>query len=195
LKLELAEVSRSSVTTVEDLRRKLKTTETQLQEAKDEHGQYKSRALSLFKDKAIDTNQAKIISLENQVEALKREARAAVGALEEARETLKSTEQELRATQEKLAEAEERVSPLKEKSSRTETLEREVAQLQEELEVYARTQQQGVRDFERRSKLEKQAAEEELQALRMDIETVRKLKEQENYELLFQNQVRVSFVM
>ena len=75
LKLEIAEVSRSSVTTIEDLRRKLKTSETQLQESKDEYGQYKSRALSLFKDKAIDTNQAKIVSLENQVEALKKEAR------------------------------------------------------------------------------------------------------------------------
>jgi hypothetical protein len=46
----------------------------------------------------------------------------------------------------------------------------------------------AAKEFERRIKLEKQVAEEEMQALRMDNETVRKIKEQENYDLLFQNQ-------
>lgn len=75
LKVELAEVSQSSLVTIEELKRKLKAAEDQLADVKEEYRQYKSRALTIFKDKAIDTSQAKIQSLESQVEALKKEIR------------------------------------------------------------------------------------------------------------------------
>ena len=188
LKVELAELARSTGGTVEELQRRLKTSEDQLADVREEYRQYKSRALTLFKDKAIDTNQAKIQSLEAQVEALKREVRTTVSSLEGARGAQAHAEEELRAAVERAEEAEARAVLLKEKSGKTERLEGEMARLTSELEELRITHRQTLADLERRTRAERQAAEEERSALRLDNETLRKAKEQENLDLLFQNQ-------
>jgi len=188
LKVELAELARSTGGTIEELQRRLKTSEDQLADVREEYRQYKSRALTLFKDKAIDTNQAKIQSLEAQVEALKREVRTTVSSLEGARGAQAHAEEELRAAVERAEEAETRAVPLKEKSGKTERLEGEMARLTSELEELRITHRQTLADLERRTRAERQAAEEERSALRLDNETLRKAKEQENLDLLFQNQ-------